>query len=91
MNLRRIGEVPQPYIVERRRGDQIDLRLPAPQQGLVDLKLRFNRFEFREESERLFPARSVSHARRARAASSVNAEGVMPSIRCAWPIVRGRR
>ena len=91
VNLRRISEMPQPYVAERRRGDQISRRLPATQQGLIDLKLRFNRFKFREETERLFPARSVSHARRARAASSVNAECVMPSIRCAWPIVRGRK
>src|ERR1700691_4234232 len=93
LDLKRVGEVPRPYMRQGRPRDQIDRLLPFDEQLGVDGKALFC---FGWQGEKCQRRGAISRevglghpARLIRAASSVRAAGVTPSIRLACPMVRG--
>jgi hypothetical protein len=98
-DLERIGEMPNPEIVQARLADEIEGALPffeeicvvlQPPQRLVG---QAGEERVRGSWKVLFAfgnAQDLAPARRSFAAKRVMAAGVMPSIRPACPMVRGR-
>ena len=87
-----ISEMPRPDLVERRSRHEVDSLVPVAKHSLVDFELRLSLSQNGTEPQSLGAVAEASfrHARRARAASSVSAAGVTPSMRWAWARVRGR-
>ena len=93
-DLQRIGKMPDPYVVEGRFSDQIDCALPFFEEIRVDFEtpeslLRQIREEGMSGADR-GKAQDQGPARRSFDARRVMAAGVIPSIRRACPMVRGR-